>query len=333
MKNNNTTPEMVFAVNPDLFTQLIGIDDSTFHICSRLFDFTYCVELFTNVKLRKKDLSMAFDSLNKRWRYIINNQVRYQQRIDNLPPDVGIRFYGAKHEGHGWYNPSLKFCCNNPVIIEFIIRAWCERSNQFPRELTICFKRESHARKCMSSRYISQDFQPNIRKTLCGSSIVEDYHISDPYRLAYYMAMDDVYYMHFGYTAFIFKTAHLRVPQAGFIYPDEQQRPCTIEDIYIPQGLRSYQVFGNNKSTSNKLVKKRVVPRSGGNLAHKYYKTCKAGHLSYNTYIHQRLKKLDTYEDTPHALHQLTTDRLMATLRDAVDEIERLRAIIKEKNL
>lgn len=341
-KNNGATQNN-FAVIPNSITQLSELKkiadikhlEPFAAIAQQAVYFKYFVELKLNNRIHKKQITQTIEFINEQFRYIVNNQLRYQQKQNNIPKAFGVRFFGCQKIGPKYYSCSLMLLCSDALVIEFICRAWCDRVNQYPHELFIVFDNQTSAKNVMPDKKQTKLHYDNLNINRCGNTICENYNISNPFRLEYYIGRNGFQMARFGSTAFIYKTQNIHFDQTDFVDINPDIPKWHINNIYIQKGKRTFQTWGAIKSavevdnTKNNLTIKRKTNTS--TLAKKYYSTCKAGHLTYNTYIHQRLKQKDRYKGlTTPALNQLMVDKFVDTLAAAVEEIERLRAIIEQ---
>ena len=103
------TKKTTFEIAPNFgatFTQLLRNDKpfgQQFSKFSYHFSkYNYLAELFTNVKLRANQIPDFVRGLSDTFRKIINSDVRYRQRQDDLPCAVGCRAFGVTPLGGGW---------------------------------------------------------------------------------------------------------------------------------------------------------------------------------------------------------------------------------------
>ena len=133
------------------FTQLFRNEKPFGHQGGKFFyhlsKYFYLAELFTNVKLRAEQIPAYIQTLSDTFRKIINADVRYRQRQDDLPCAVGCRAFGVAPLGGGWYSPNIKVACNNAQVLEYICRQWCKRTNQYPHTISVQFDKVSNATK------------------------------------------------------------------------------------------------------------------------------------------------------------------------------------------
>lgn len=350
-----TTTEILrenFAVISDALTQLSN-EEQFWQTQSKLFieetfnsnptanriaeiadNFPYYIELSNNTRYKTKQIVEAIQFLSDQFRYIINNQLRYQQRQDNLPPAYGYRFFRTEECHRGSHYINLCLFCDNIEVIEFIVRCWCDKFNIFPHELTALFTRDSQAKAAMPNRKIDSAHYQNCRVYKIVNGIQEEYFHSMPYRLKHYINCKGCHRVQFGSAALIAHADTVYFPDSDFtrITPFY----TVAEGIFSGKGLRTIQSFGNYKTASSNTTprhyKKRVIPSNcNDNRATQYYRACKAGKLKYNAYIHQTLKSNDVFRNCTPSLNRFILDRFMDTLVDAVAEIEELRAIIANK--
>lgn len=326
MTNQNTAgifpAQHITSISDAFITQL---SQKELRIIHHAKDFRFMVELFTNVNCRKQRAHIIFTEIMLEFRKLINNRLRYQQKYGNLQSFYGLRFFGLRQLGHGWWCPNLKFFCNDPDIIEFIIREWCEVVNLYPRELNIHFQRDIDAKNAMPNRGDAKNLS-NIRITRTANHISEDYYLSNPYRLTRYIYDRGFGMAKFGAVANVYSTQHIHFVQAPFI----QNNPFSffVEDLFVPEGFRAFQPFGNLRTSTNTLTKQYKIPRSNSNkLASMYYKEVKQHQKSdkYHPFIYQRLKQRKGFVAETPAIHQVVLESYMRTLEDAFEEIQRLR--------
>lgn len=126
-----------------IFTQLLRTEkpfgNQFAKFSYHLTKYQYIAELFTNVKLRADQIPAYIRHLSDTMRRIINCDVRYRQRMDDLPCAVGCRAFGVAPLGGGWYSPNIKVACSNARVLEYICRQWCKRTTQYPHTLDIIF--------------------------------------------------------------------------------------------------------------------------------------------------------------------------------------------------
>ena len=144
------------------FTQLLRNEKPFGHQQEKFYfhlgKYTYIAELFTNVKLRAKDIPTTIQTLSDTFRKIINSDVRYRQRQDDLPAAIGCRAFGVQNLGGGWYSPNIKVATSNAQVLEYICRQWCKRTQQYPHTLTAEFDRVSSAKYAMPKNDYTTDY-------------------------------------------------------------------------------------------------------------------------------------------------------------------------------
>ena len=316
------------SINDAFFTQL---SQKELCIVQQAHKFRFMVELFTNVNCRRGSISLFCTDILLQFRKLLNNRVRYQQKLGNLQNFYALRFFGLRQLGRGWWSPNLKFFCSDPDIVEFIIREWCELVNLYPRELEIKFERDIDAKNAMPNRGDAKNLS-NIKITRISNTIRENYYFSNPYRLVRYINDKGFGMAKFGAVANVYSTNCIHFVQAPFI----KNNPFSfhIEDLYVPEGFRAFQPFGNLRTSSNTLTKQYKIPRSNSNrLATMYYKEVKVhqGSTNYNPFVYQRLKQRKGWHSDSPAIHQVVLESYMRTLEDAFEEIQRLRQLINGK--
>ena len=97
---------------------------------------TFFVSLYTNVNCSFSELNPVARKLANMFRYIIHNDVAYQQKMDNLPSFVGVRNICFAPLNNGEFNPYICVELDNLQAAVFITRSWCKRTGQLPHLIT-----------------------------------------------------------------------------------------------------------------------------------------------------------------------------------------------------
>ena len=298
------------------FTQLLhnekpfGNQNEKFYY--HLGKYTYIAELFTNVKLRAKDIPDYVKTLSDTFRKIINSDVRYRQRQDDLPAALGCRAFGVQHLGGGWYSPNIKVASSSAQVLEYICHQWCKRTSQYPHTLQADFDRVSSAKYAMPKTDYSYDYYKgaNLSTTRYGHIIKEEYYLSMPYRLQNFAECYGFRCLSFGAACRILLTEQCAF---GSLYDNLNQEAAPhkfyINDCFAVQGMRAVQTWGHlnkngkpfkrNKNAhyidndKNDIKIKKTRKFYGTNtdrLAALYYRACKLGLVTFNAYVYGRMK-------------------------------------------
>lgn len=262
--------------------------------------YTYLAELFTNVKLRADQIPPFVRGLSDTFRKIINSDVRYRQRQDDLPCAVGCRAFGVLPLGGGWYSPNIKVACNNAQVLEYICRQWCKRSNQYPHTLEVQFDKIGNTAKAMPKMPDKHAYywdSPNRHIRRDAHFIIEECHLSMPFRLEYYANCCGCMAVRFGSACRIIPTSLCHFDNLNNMAVNISNAPFVINDFFEVQGLRAVQSWGHyNKPKEEKKELpdiKKVRKFYGGNTDKKaslYYRACKMGYCTFNAYIYGRIK-------------------------------------------
>ena len=288
------------------FTQLLRNEKPFGHQdCKFSYHFskyTFFAELFTNVKLRANDIPAFVRGLSDTFRKVINSDVRYRQRMNDLPCAVGCRAFGVVPLGGGWYSPNIKVATNNAQVLEFICRQWCKRTAQYPHTLDISFNSPSDARKALPKFADRADYAKtsNINCTRHGSIVREEYYISQPFRIEYYISRCGFLSATFGSACRILRCDLCHFDNLNNLAVNLNDRSYIINDFFAVNGLRAVQSWGFLSELKNKPVEVDKGPNIkhtrhfyGGNtdkMASLYYRACRAGFLTFNAYIYGRMK-------------------------------------------
>ena len=286
------------------FTQLLRNEKPFGHQFAKfdyhLTKFYFIAELFTNVKLRADQIPPFVRGLSDTFRKIINSDVRYRQRQDDLPCAVGCRAFGVQPLGGGWYSPNIKVACNNAQVLEYICRQWCKRTAQYPHYLEINFDKINNAVNAMPkmpdkySNYWDSSNRHIRREAHC---IIEEYHFSMPFRLEHYAVRWGFVGLRFGSACRILPTSLCHFDNLNNLALNLNISPYIINDFFEVQGLRAVQSWGhyNKPKEQKKDIPdiKKVRKFYGGNTDKKaslYYRACKAGYFKFNAYEYGRIK-------------------------------------------
>lgn len=327
---NSVIPNSITQLS-EIYTPSIDFNSTPEYLAHFARNYKYLCILYNNTRYHKKEIPNAVDYICKQFRYILNNQVRYQQRQDNLPPAYGIRFFKVENCHNNWYCVHLCLLCSSAEVLQFIVRCWCERFKQYPHYLAAVFNTENNAAKVMpNKKKTNTEYFQNCTIKRIGNMITEEYFFSNPFRMTHYLKYENCTSVLFGNSAQIVRANDVYFKQTTSIRIDPYK--FTIDNIYMVKGRRDYQKFGNFKSTVNTHIKHRITPTNyKDSNANIYYKTTKISGAKFNPFIFQRLKQEDTfYSHKPH-VNQAIIDKLMDTLRSAVQEIEYLRGVINNE--
>ena len=97
---------------------------------------TIRVDLNPRVRCSIEELPEAFTSLLNIWRAIVNRDLRYQQRLGNLPTFVGVRnlcVTSSVFMDETICYPSLRIFVDNTQVAAFIVSRWAIRTGILPR--------------------------------------------------------------------------------------------------------------------------------------------------------------------------------------------------------
>lgn len=113
---------------------------------------TICVCLYPNIVCRISELPQTCVAILKVWRSILNEDIRYQHRLSNLPSFLGVRnvcvnFSNAQHvntldyilddiDNEDCY-PYLRLFIDNIQVAAFIVQRWCVRTGCAPHTYSI----------------------------------------------------------------------------------------------------------------------------------------------------------------------------------------------------
>ena len=286
------------------FTQLLREDKPFGHQFAKfsyhLAQYTYIAELFTNVKLRASQIPAFVRGLSDTFRKIINSDVRYRQRQDDLPCAVGCRAFGVQPLGGGWFSPNIKVACNNAQVLEYICRQWCKRTAQYPHSIVVQFDNIKHtalAMPKMPDKYANYWDSSNRHIRRDAHFIVEECYLSMPFRLEYYAIRKGFMQLSFGSACRITKNELCHFDNLNNLSVNINNAPFIINDFFEVQGLRAVQSWGHYnkpKETAKELPDiKKVRKFYGGNSDKKaslYYRACKMGYCTFNAYIYGRIK-------------------------------------------
>lgn len=286
------------------FTQLLRNQKRFGHQQGKFFyhfgKYTYFAELFTNVKLREGQIVAYIRTLSDTFRKIINADVRYRQRQDDLPCAVGCRAFGVTPLGGGWYSPNIKVACSNAQVLEYICRQWCKRSNQYPHTISVQFDKVGNATLAMPrmpDKYSNYWDRPNRHIRKDAHYIIEECYLSMPFRLEYYAKCQGFIALQFGSACRIIRTDYIHFDNLNNMGANINNHSHIINDCFAVEGMRAVQSWGhyNKPKEEKKDIPdiKKVRKFYGGNTdkqASTYYRACKAGFLTFNAYIYGRLK-------------------------------------------
>lgn len=268
-----------------------------FHHLSKYF---FLAELFTNVKLRAEQIPAYIQTLSDSFRKIINADVRYRQRQDDLPCAVGCRAFGVAPLGGGWYSPNIKVACNNAQVLEYICRQWCKRTNQYPHTISVQFDKVSNATKAMPrmpDKYSNYWDSSNRHIRKDAHYIIEECYLSMPFRLEYYATQQGFIALQFGSACRIVCTDDCIFDNYNQLSLNPSNRTHIISDCFAVNGMRAVQSWGHyNRPKTEKQIPpplKKVRHLYGGNSdkqASLYYRACRAGFIKFNAYVYGRLK-------------------------------------------
>lgn len=286
------------------FTQLLRNETPFGHQFAKfsfhLSKYTYIAELFTNVKLRADEIPAFVRGLSNTFRKIINADVRYRQRMDDLPGAVGCRAFGVQPLGGGWYSPNIKVATNSAQVLEYICRQWCKRTNQYPHNLVVEFdtiKNSTSALPKMPDKYAYYWDGPNRHIRRDAHYILEEYYFSMPFRLEHYAVKRGFMQLNFGSACRITKNEFCHFDNLNNLGLNINNAPYIINDFFEVQGLRAVQSWGHYSKPKEEKKElpdiKKVRKFYGGNSDKKasmYYRACKMGYCTFNAYIYGRLK-------------------------------------------
>lgn len=289
-----------------VFTQLLR-NEKPFGHQNGKFDYHfskyfYFAELFTNVKLRADQLPAFVRNLSDTFRKIINADVRYRQRMGDLPCAVGCRAFGVQPLGGGWYSPNIKVATNNAQVLEYICRQWCKRTNQYPHTLEISFNSIRNCRRALPkfAKNFDYSYTSNIECTRHGSIIKEEYYISQPFRLEYYISRCGFLSASFGSACRVLRSDLCHFDNLNNIALNINDFGFVINDFFAFNGMRAVQSWGFIEKPKNIPVVGEDLPSIkharhfyGGNtdnIASLYYRACRAGFVTFNAYIYGRMK-------------------------------------------
>lgn len=282
-----------------IFTQLLRTEkpfgNQFAKFSYHLTKYQYIAELFTNVKLRADQIPAYIRHLSDTMRRIINCDVRYRQRMDDLPCAVGCRAFGVAPLGGGWYSPNIKVACSNARVLEYICRQWCKRTTQYPHTLDIIFDKVNSARQAMPARdYSLYSYDNNITTSRHGNIIIESFYLSQPFRLEHYAVRTGFSCLSFGAACRIMRSADCHFDDLGHTNIDATNHTFIISDCFAINGMRAIQPWGHSskpKTTPPPIKKTRhFYGTNTDRLASQYYRACKMGVVTYNAYIYGKLK-------------------------------------------
>ena len=286
------------------FTQLLRNEKPFGHQFAKfsyhLSSYNFIAELFTNVKLRADQIPAFVRGLSDTFRKIINSDVRYRQRQDDLPCAIGCRAFGVQPLGGGWYSPNIKVATNSAMVLEYICRQWCKRTNQYPHNLVVEFDTIKHSTSAMPKMpdkysYYWDGSNRHIRRD--AHFVIEESYLSMPFRLEYYALRKGFMQLSFGSACRITKTELCHFDNLNNMAVNINNSPFVINDFFEVSGLRAVQSWGhyNKPKEQKKEVPdiKKVRKFYGGNSDKKaslYYRACKMGYCTFNAYIYGRIK-------------------------------------------
>lgn len=191
---------------------------------------TMFVSLFTNKNCSFSELYEYASYLSKLWRSIINKDVKYQQKLDNLPSFVGVRHICFRPLCNETFEPYIVVELDNIQAAAFVARCWCKRTGQMPREFSIATR--------------SANNRPVV--------IVEEYHKSQPL------------YIELMWERYKCKLERLTFGAAVAI----EKTNKAFEAHVIPvQGVRCSQSFGTEKNIYTKRkIQKLYDSKAAGTL-------------------------------------------------------------------
>ena len=263
--------------------------------------YTYIAELFTNVKLRSNQIGPYVRLLSATFRKIINADVRYRQRMDDLPAAVGCRAFGVTPLGGGWYSPNIKVATNSAQVLEYICRQWCKRTAQYPHTMSVLFENYKSAAKAMPKMPDKHSYcwdSPNRHIRRDGVTIIEEYHLSMPFRVEYYARCSGFVSLSFGAAARVSRVDLVHFDNLNNLAMNIKVSPIVIDDFFAVEGVRAVQSWGHlGKKREVEVLPdlKKVRKMYGGNSdkqAALYYRACKLGYCTFNAYTYGRLKAL-----------------------------------------
>ena len=311
MTKHNTTTAIDAPNFGAVFTQLLRNEKPFGHQHGKFYfhfsKFYYFAELFTNVKLRADQLTAFVRTLSDTFRKIINADVRYRQRMGDLPCAVGCRAFGVQPLGGGWYSPNIKVATNNAQVLEYICRQWCKRTNQYPHNLEISFNSVGDCRRALPkfAKNYDYSYNSNIECSRHGSIIKEEYYISQPFRLEYYITKNGFLSASFGSVCRVLRADLCHFDNLNNLSLNINNSPFIINDFFAFNGLRAVQPWGFVDKPKNIHVEVEDLPSIkhtrhfyGGNtdkMASLYYRACRAGFVTFNAYIYGRLKAGNNY--------------------------------------
>lgn len=286
------------------FTQLLRNEKPFGHQFAKfsyhLLNYNFVAELFTNVKLRADQIPPFVRGLSDTFRKIINADVRYRQRQDDLPCAVGCRAFGVTPLGGGWYSPNIKVACNNAQVLEYICRQWCKRTAQYPHTIVVQFDKVANstlAMPKMPDKYSNYWNGSNRHIYKDAHFITEECHLSMPFRLEYYALRKGFMQLSFGSACRITKTELCHFDNLNNLAMNINNAPFVINDFFEVAGLRAVQSWGHYSKPKEQKKEvpdiKKVRKFYGGNSDKKaslYYRACKMGYCTFNAYIYGRIK-------------------------------------------
>lgn len=294
--------EKISAATEKLFTQLIKYPTAFGHQLhnapERLSQYRYIATLFTNVKIRGADVPAYIKLLSDTFRRIVNNDIRYRQRQDDLPAAKGVRAFGVSPLGGGWWSPNIKVACNNAKVLEYICRQWCKRTQQYPHILSATFRSSHLAKRALPSSVrgtYTASHADNISLVRNNNIVTEEYYISYPYRIEYYIACEGCQAVEFGAACKILCTKDINFDNLNFSQLHIRECVETISDCFAVNGVRCVQSWGHDRAP--KELRKERHPQKSMQLndsqAARYYRSNKIGSSLFNPYIYAKLKAKD----------------------------------------
>lgn len=97
----------------------------------------FFVSLKLNIVCSFSEMFDAAKAMLKIWRSILNEDVKYQQKLGNIPSFVGVRHVCFAAAATGDFMPYLCLEMDNIQAAAFIARNWCKRTGQLPH--SICY--------------------------------------------------------------------------------------------------------------------------------------------------------------------------------------------------
>ncbi len=174
----------------------------------------FFVNLYPNIFCSISELPDVARKLSNLFRSIINSDVRYQMKHDNLPSFIGVRNICTKIHAPSNTDPYISgdipdYDCSPYLSLQmdnvqaavFILRQFCKRSGQMPNQYTAVIKKGN---SISSTVYDTHKSNPFLIETLCRESNI--------YRIAF-GAVADINFTDYDFADDLLPIPYIRVSQ------------------------------------------------------------------------------------------------------------------------